>query len=141
MELNQVLERLDYTIEKAKGLKLNQFNYSEYVSKFDFENNCGTVCCIAGHYPNWNIEGFVYLNYSLHSIPSLYIIDALSDYHGLSEDIAYFLFHNYSINSPLFAEFEEILPLEKVTLSYVLERFEFVRKLLASGEITPNQEF
>lgn len=144
MELQEVLTRLDYTISKAKELKPEQFNYDEYITKFDFKNGCGTICCIAGHYPNWNIEGFYYDKSFFASVEYLgihYTFSGLCDYHGLHKRIIRFLFYGGSVHHFSFIELNTSKRLWEFTLPDVIERFEHVRNLLASGEITPNQEF
>ena len=144
MELNKVLERLDYTISKAKELKPEQFDYSDIVMEFDELNECGTVCCILGHYPNWQIKGFSYfksivdfeVDYS--ETDSFDIKDGLFHYHGISLTLVNFLFFgrgNLFMNLPYYDD------LKDYSLSEVIQRFEHIRTLLASGEITPNQEF
>ncbi len=47
------LQRLIHLRANIDTLKEEEFNYSQFVTKFDKKNNCGTVCCIAGHLPRW----------------------------------------------------------------------------------------
>ena len=44
----------------AKQLDASQFNFSDWVTEFDSENHCGTVCCLVGHLPNMDPEEFWY---------------------------------------------------------------------------------
>lgn len=144
MELNQVLQHLDYTISKAKELKPEQFDYSDVVMEFDELKKCGTVCCILGHYPNWQIKGFSYfksivdfeVDYS--ETDSIDIKDGLSHYHGISLTLVNFLFFG---RGPLFRNLPHYNDLKDYSLSEVIQRFELVRKLLASGAITPMHPF
>ena len=134
MELNQILERLDYTIEKAKELKIKQFKYSSVVTDFDFIHNCGTVCCIFGHYPNWGIEGFYYdidqwENVTVSGPNGDWHTDLMA-YHGLTWKTIHFLFFGSVISSPT----QDI----RLSLKNVIQRFKHVRKLLASGEMLTN---
>jgi hypothetical protein len=143
MELPQILERLDYTIMKAKELKPEQFSFESYVSVFDEVNNCGTVCCIAGHYPNWGIdefffEDFAFLFLTVASNLGDNISISLSKYHGLGIALIGYLFDgcgDYFTGLPYYRE------LSDYSLVEVIQRFEHVRNLLASGEIEPNQVF
>ena len=147
MNLPLVLERLAFTIEKAKELKPEQFNYSCYVRYFDHDNNCGTVCCIAGHYPNWGIKGFLYE--SIIEQPSMVAVTyndfhdvelGLVFHHGLSADIIQFLFYGINIQHKLFEEindqFEERN--ECLELHQVIQRFEYIYELLKMEQITPD---
>lgn len=45
-------EKVQLVLDKfKKNIKPKQFAFSQYVSEFDYENICGTVCCIAGWFP------------------------------------------------------------------------------------------
>jgi hypothetical protein len=147
MDLKLVLERLAFTIEKAKELKPEQFNYSCYVRYFDHDNNCGTVCCILGHYPNWGIIGFRYEK-SVEEPPMMIVeygdfwdVSAgLIFYHGLSEDIIDFLFYGYNIEHSLFQTINDQFEDQNVCLelNQVIQRFEYVYELLKTERITPD---
>lgn len=47
------IENLEKILERVKTLKPEQFNFESYVTEFDEEKGCGTVCCIAGYLPQW----------------------------------------------------------------------------------------
>jgi hypothetical protein len=144
MELEQVLERLRKTIDLSKTLKEEQFNYSRLVSYFN-ENKCGTVCCIAGHYPNWNIEGFYYHFYEeyndlilKHKRLEANIRLALIEYHGLSKDLIDVLFYGENFEGTFTDEFREVESIRDYSLKEVIERFETVYELLENKTITPD---
>jgi len=135
MELEEVLSRLKKTIDLSKTLKDEQFDYGNLVTEFDYENVCGTVCCIAGHYPNWGIEGFYYQK----SFFGITLNNTeLSYYHGLSGYLIRVLFYGNNYN----ATFTDSLPnhkdLSDYSLQDVIKRFETVYKLLENKTITPN---
>lgn len=45
------IENLDKVISFLKELEEPEFNFGDVVSKFDQQNECGTVCCAAGWFP------------------------------------------------------------------------------------------
>ena len=144
MELNQVLERLQFTIDKAKLLKDWQFVYCRYVTAYDVENACGTVCCIAGHYPNWGITEFsiiynkdFYYNYQLVYNEFETAENGLPFFHGISVDLVNFLFYGFPIEHHLFLQFGAYYS-SMLQLPQVITRFEYVHKLLAEGTILPD---
>lgn len=47
------VEKLELILEKIKTLKPKQFNFAHFVSDYDEENGCGTVCCIVGWFPKF----------------------------------------------------------------------------------------
>jgi hypothetical protein len=135
MELEEILKRLRNTIDLSKTLKDEQFNYSSYVTEFDKENKCGTVCCIVGHYPNWNIKGFKYSDI----YGSMYnTLDNLTKYHGLSKYLNEFLFYGIDFEGTFTDEIIQHNDLSKYSLKEVIERFETVYELLENKNITPN---
>lgn len=147
MELQLVLERLAFTIEKAKELKPEQFDYSCYVKYFDHDNNCGTVCCILGHYPNWKVNGFYYephaMGGSLMTVEYGGYLDVsfgLTNHHGLSIDIVGFLFYGKYIEDSLFEKINDPFEDQNVCLELheVIQRFEYVYELLKTEQITPD---
>jgi hypothetical protein len=55
---NKILKKLKDTLSHMKELREEQFDYSQYISEFDIENKCGTVCCVAGWLPIWFPKDF-----------------------------------------------------------------------------------
>lgn len=47
------IENLEKILGKVKQLQPHEFDFSKYITKFDFENKCGTVCCVLGYFPKW----------------------------------------------------------------------------------------
>jgi hypothetical protein len=109
MEKKEILKRLWATIKKLVNLPDENFKYNLYVTKGDVDKGCGTVCCVAGWYPKWFPESG--LKWRLiddgynRSVTLGYWedlkIDILSDYHGLSLNIIYFLFYGNRIDLTL----------------------------------------
>ena len=138
------MQRLQFTIDKAKLLKDEQFVYCRYVTTYDVENACGTVCCIAGHYPNWGIREFS-INYNEDFDSNYQLVynefenakNGLSDFHGISIDLINFLFYGYPIEHPLFLQFGAYYS-SMLQLPQVITRFEYVHKLIAEGTILHN---
>jgi len=146
MRLKKVLERLRKTIKLSKKLKDEQFNYKRFVTEFDYENNCGTVCCIAGHYPNWGID---ILKYDSNTILNITPSDTkcqlmsnikyqLEDYHGLSGELISALFYGRNIDGTFTDELVNHEDLSLYSLQEVIERFETVYQLLENKTIKPN---
>ena len=46
-------DKLEIILEKVKTLKEEQFRFEEWITEFDEEKSCGTVCCIVGWMPQW----------------------------------------------------------------------------------------
>jgi len=156
MELEEILERLKKTIDLSKTLKEEQFNYNKFVTEFDYDNECGTVCCIAGHYPNWGIDIFKY------NISTIFIIEVnqlsgenplndgnsplrlmknkLIEYHGLSEYLINVLFYGENFEGTFTDEFRYVDGIGEYSLKEVIERFETVYELLENKTITPDWE-
>jgi hypothetical protein len=136
-----VLQRLGKTIELAKTLKEEQFDYSSLVAKYDFSKKCGTVCCIIGHYPNWGIEGFKYDDSpDFHTYKSVSVIAenfrfleyGIAHYHTLSISVIYYLF----FGSPFFGscynnEDHDIF----LSLNEVIARFEEIYQLVLTDKL------
>jgi len=142
----EILKRLRKTIDLSKTLKVEQFNYNKFVTDFDTENNCGTVCCIAGHYPNWGIDIFKYDSDALYNIVTSNeknqlmskIKQQLVDYHGLSGELISVLFYGGNFGGKLSDKLVEYIDLSKYSLQEVIERFEKVYKLLENKTINPD---
>ncbi len=142
MEKQEVLSRLRTTLAHMKELDETQFYYGSFCDTFDYERQCGTVCCIAGHYPNWGLGDFCYKENNVSDMDLFSIefkeciIGALMNYHGLSEGIIGYLFYG----SPLFFEAMGIMGSVKsnCSLSVVITRFEFIYKELESGTLQPD---
>lgn len=103
MNKHLVLGRLRATIEKLLMLPECQFAYDRYVTVANGE--CGTVCCVAGWYPQWFPEaGLKWQSYGTHldlistSHQDEYYNqqESLIDYHGLSENLIEVLFYGYN---------------------------------------------
>jgi len=149
MKLKNVLIRLKKTIDLSKTLENHQFSYEKFVNEYDVETNCGTVCCIAGHYPNWGIEGFkyekrVFGDYYLDTNEILrysYTEDALSYYHGLSLSLIIVLFCGKNCDGTFTDCFDKYITLHDYKLSDVIHRFETVYELLKNKTISPDWEF
>lgn len=47
------VENLRLILSKLKTLKPKEFDFSSFVTEFDRENGCGTVCCVVGWFPKW----------------------------------------------------------------------------------------
>jgi len=108
MEKKLVVKRLKDTLEKLKELEEENFSYNRFVKSDD--GFCGTVCCVAGWYPKWFPEAnliwrrcpyypmkyFVDLEFSGGTI-----YEALSLYHGISEELAQVLFYGDIDNFPV----------------------------------------
>jgi len=147
MELQEILERLKKTIDLSKTLKDEEFDYSQLVSKFN-ENNCGTVCCIAGHYPNWGIGEFYYHFYDEYTEYAELILrheglgadiqSALIEYHGLSGELISALFYGRNFDGTFTDELVNYEDLSLYSLQEVIERFETVYELLENKTITPD---
>lgn len=97
MEKALILERLKATRTMMDTLKEEQFNYGNFI--YEFENECGTVCCIAGWYPKWFPDsglkwGKIGDHLSLVSDKPSYIavFSVLSKFHGLNELTIFALF-------------------------------------------------
>ncbi len=86
-----------------EGLKPEQFDYSEFVAKYDKAKECGTVCCVAGWYPKYIQEAGLYWDpkssNGLVSKKTIRLSTALSEYHGLGEEVIDCLFYGYSFIS------------------------------------------
>lgn len=131
--LNEVLEILDGTIANMKTLKESEFDYSDFVSDFNLISQCGTVCCVAGWYPKWYPKSaFSWKEHNLYaggSDRSNSIAHALSEFHGLSCSLINVFFFGDRLYEYGFLDDRDLVLLE------VIERFEKMRNLLASGEI------
>lgn len=111
MNKQLILDRLIATRKKLRNLPDSKFDYSGYITKY--HNGCGTVCCVAGHYPLWFPEaGLVYR--SVYDDPEYWefgkqkvyldtisgstrgISNLLANYHGLKEDLIAYLFYGDS---------------------------------------------
>ena len=53
MTKQEIIDKLKLTRKHMDELREEQFDYSKIVAAFEFENNCGTVCCVLGWYPKW----------------------------------------------------------------------------------------
>lgn len=152
MELQLILQRLKATIDKMETLSESQFNYLNIVTKFDFQENCGTVCCVAGWYPVWfPKEGFQYeIIYSDSDIAGFDIVQVvdgipysgggqidLCEYHGLSLSIIQTLFYGET----LLAENEVLVENDiENNLDTVIRVFKRVYELLEKGTIAPDYD-
>lgn len=93
----EVIDRLLDSIVRLQNLPKESFNYEKFVTKFDFQNACGSVCCWAGWYPLWYakysfswVEGgdfFVSANDCLNTRK------CLVDFHGLKDEVIENLFY------------------------------------------------
>ena len=44
-----------------KGLREDEFEYDQFVTDFNTDDNCGTVCCVAGWLPKWFSKDFKWI--------------------------------------------------------------------------------
>lgn len=60
--MNTVNQNLQIILDKFKEMiKPEEFDFGSFVEKFDYNNNCGTVCCVAGWFPRmFPNSGFVW---------------------------------------------------------------------------------
>lgn len=104
MRKSTVIKRLEKAIDILENkIKDEEFRYSSFVSDFDYEHNCGTVCCLAGWYPKyvpesglrWNKKNEIYdtLVSKTKSWETIDIDKDLSNYHGLSLAAINFVFY------------------------------------------------
>lgn len=129
MEKALILQRLKDTIDKAKELEPHQFNLENWVTEYNYKNNCGTVCCIAGWYPKWFPEaGLKWDGELLVSTIHLFPGAAVREWHGFKFDhpIDYIfgfklVFETIEVNGFTFGYSKY---LDKVKLSEVIEQFE-----------------
>lgn len=96
-----ILERLDATIKKLTTLKKEYFDYQYYVSEFDDQHSCGSVCCVVGWYPKWFPEvNIVYHDrtITINSEESIYhtLETLLMNYHGINYQLMKVLFYGRS---------------------------------------------
>ena len=54
-------EKFEKIIAFLETLDEQQFNYEVYVTDFDKETNCGTVCCVGGWFPRIFPEDFQWI--------------------------------------------------------------------------------
>lgn len=126
MTTKQKIVKLNWTINKLKKLKPQQFQYNTYVEHFNYETNCGTVCYIVGWYPKWFPSSkFTWdgekLSKLKHEDYLANIRGALKKYHGLEiEEI------NYLFYGEVYKEEPELSFLERkhLTIENVIKRFE-----------------
>lgn len=98
------IERINGLLDMIQALKPTEFSYDYFVSEFNQENNCGTVCCLAGWMPKFFPESHLIWKYSeywesytlrvnLTTGPSeIRVIGALRAWFGLPMDIIGFIF-------------------------------------------------
>lgn len=149
MELSQILQRLDYTISKAKELKPEQFVEPLFIKGFDTVLYQNFIGAFVGHYPAWKIQGFSYgksssfVHACLTVLPanSPDLFDELMLYYGLSRSFIKMLFYSHPFHKTILKAFLDSNKSCGVDLQSHIYKMEVIRKLLASGEITPMQEF
>ena len=126
--------RFEKLLAFLKTLKREQFNYSRWVTEYDYANKCGTVCCAAGWLPqvfpkewawiidpNWGAEVFM---------PNYRPLDTVEEYlqrfFGMNNYEVYALFYGdleYQdmYNLPIVnsdGNLEDVIKLFEVFLSY-----------------------
>lgn len=130
-----ILQRLQLTIDKLKQLSPAQFNYESYVTEFN-NKGCGTVCCVAGWYPEWFREAGLKWN-ELHGLISdeSHPLYTLAAYHGVNDEIIDCLFYGLSVRTK--DNMRIIEPDGGITsdLSMVIEAWEQVYKAIENKEI------
>jgi hypothetical protein len=136
MENNLIIERLKATIEKLKKLDPAKFYYGAYVTESTL--HCGTVCCVAGWYPEWFPESSLRWQHTdrrfVQMGDSTQVCELLQKYHGLDHKFISALFYG----APLVFGAEGLqLPRIDVNANKetVLARFEKTLQFIESGGI------
>lgn len=94
MTNQQIAANLQKILDKIETLQPEEFNFSSYVTKFDKEHQCGTVCCVLGWFPKW----FPKSGIKWKTDGSLYsetgnIYSQLQKLTGCSDDVIEYLFY------------------------------------------------
>jgi hypothetical protein len=134
MTKKTILKRLDATITKLTTLESSQFRYNEFVTKFNTERTCGTVCCVAGWYPIWFPK--VNLTYNDIGIVSItrykHIGTILGKYHGLNANLIDVLFYGHTL---FIGEDCIVFNTLNNNLQQVQQVFAAIRKLVAEDKL------
>lgn len=144
MTKETAIKRLESTLMRLMSLNEDSFYYATYVNQFAGE--CGTVCCVAGWYPEWFPEsGFKWfrsvnewievtlIHESMSGTERIFerhdIIQAhLSVWHGLPlEEIDYLFYGGATIDRPGFGSDDN--------LRTVISRFQYVIEGLKNDTI------
>jgi hypothetical protein len=74
MKKQDIITEIKAAYERYKTIKPDEFDFSSFVSKWHYENKCGTVCCLWGLEPKFGVLEGVNWIYSLISIyPESYL--------------------------------------------------------------------
>jgi hypothetical protein len=135
MENNLIIERLKATIEKLKQLEPNKFYYGNFVTESN--GGCGTVCCVAGWYPEWfpesGLKWQVFNNDMCAQMRnSIEVNELLLKYHGLGREFIGALFYGDVCNLTEF--YLPWIP-STATKETVLTRFEKTLQFIENGGI------
>lgn len=144
---NEVISKLELTIGKLYWLhaesrrkKKRMFNYAIFVEELKTDESgtvkeCGTICCVAGWYPQWFKNcGLEYTNTydDIRSSIGDSIEDALKRYHKLSTPIIDALFYgNEDEQEDLGLPFTDL----DSKLSKVIQLFEVALVKIKNGEL------
>lgn len=155
MELNQILERLQSTIDNLKTLDEDHFEFTDFVADFRLVSNIskhhvsgyGVVCDTAGWYPKWYPEsGFTWglTRFSVNlfyqeSCHRTFIIEGLMKHHGLSQTLIGVLFFGETLVKNANQENEIwFKSSNNFTLKQTIARFHLMHTGLEMGVINPD---
>jgi hypothetical protein len=98
MKKELIIERLEKTIQMMKNLDEGSFDYSAWVSKYDHENMCGTICCVLGWYPKYFPETGITWDNKDGCLAGKFSTSA-KEYHGISRELYDCLFTGDDLNA------------------------------------------
>lgn len=122
------------------GLKTGEFAYQHFVTSYDPENLCGTVCCIMGWYPKYFPESG--LDWEINDNKTDLSMswkngdpdDVLAKYHGVSDDVIQAIFY-CDVLPDVGGNHMEQIDLKDAVLADAIERVEKLIELIETGKI------
>lgn len=122
------VEKLELILSEFKEqISPEQFGFKRFVTEWDEENNCGTVCCIAGWFPKlFPNSGFYWEkdDQNLHTETGLSVERHLIELLGLTTEEIDYLFYGAS------EYFDEVLDYELTNKSSYQEVIEGWEKFI-----------
>ncbi len=55
MKKAKILEEMKAALERYKTIKPEEFDFGDFVAKYDYQEQCGTICCLWGWEPSFGV--------------------------------------------------------------------------------------
>ncbi len=129
MKKAKILEEMKAALERYRTLKEEEFNFADFVTYFDHQKKCGTICCLWGWEPSFGVLKDVKWKRSQWNYARMRTTVSPNTYWGWGVITSYLYFPSYTLLPKNLPELRE-----SSTLQEVLQAWESVIEKIESGD-------